>query len=184
MSSDEVFQEGQDVYFIHPVESWAKGVVKEVAHTKMKSGLMEVSYTCQGTAEKTLLPTVVGQGAIVSKLPASSLHQVVFTGAQGEEGGSADPKAVTFFPDGRDTFSDLLDPSYLHDSTLLEQVRKRYFDSPIVSGDSGAGKIETAKIVVKYLGKVSTSACSESVREVATQVTDRVNLTSPILGLW
>ncbi|ESL10374.1 myosin heavy chain [Trypanosoma rangeli SC58] len=147
------------------------------------------------------------------------------------------------------TLNDLLELSYLHDATLLEQVRVRYYEnliythigpitlainpydftlpnytdnnmpkyvlegsnvvempsknlphawtvghysywrmcldkrnqSIIVSGESGAGKTETAKIVAKYIGVVSTTQCSLQEKSGAEELTHKVNLTSPIL---
>jgi myosin heavy subunit len=249
MESHGQYHVNQAVYFLHAQESWVRGVIKEIKEVPKKGGQTEVVFTVQALQNSTLLPSFSANPAcaLVTPLRDDEIHPVVGDAALASISSSGD--ALDFDASGADTFSDLLDLSYLHDSTLLDQVRRRYFShliythigpivlalnpydytlrnytdenmpkyfaegdavvtrksdnlphawttahyaywlmstnrrnqSVIVSGESGAGKTETAKIVVKYLGKVSTSLCSAEQRQEAQQVTERVNLTSPIL---
>ncbi|KAH9580929.1 Myosin head [Trypanosoma melophagium] len=56
-----------------------------------------------------------------------------------------------------------------------------YNQSIIVSGESGAGKTETAEIVVKYIGAVSTTQCGPEEESSAEEMAKKVTLPSPIL---
>ena len=248
MESHGRYHANQPVYFLHSAESWVRGFIKEIKEVPKKGGSTEVVFSCQALKNAALLPAFSQSpgSSLVTPLREEEIHAVVGDAALAS---SSNTDTIDFDPTGADTFSDLLELSYLHDSTLLDQVRRRYFanliythigpivlalnpydyslknytdanmpkyfaegdavvtrksenlphawttahyaywlmttykknQSVIVSGESGAGKTETAKIVVKYLGRVSTSLCSDEQRQDAQQVTERVNLTSPIL---
>ena len=51
----------------------------------------------------------------------------------------------------------------------------------LVSGESGAGKTEAAKIVMRYVGELSTAAADSRHRDSAREVNRKVASTSPIL---
>eukprot|EP01063_Lacrimia_lanifica_P028359 TRINITY_DN4130_c0_g5_i1.p1 TRINITY_DN4130_c0_g5~~TRINITY_DN4130_c0_g5_i1.p1 ORF type:complete len:1777 (+),score=722.34 TRINITY_DN4130_c0_g5_i1:106-5436(+) len=70
--------------------------------------------------------------------------------------------------------------SVAHDAYWNMRVNAKP-QSILVSGESGAGKTEAAKIVAKYLAKVSTHFSPPEAREAALAVTRKVVATSPIL---
>ena len=207
------------------------GTVLDVSST-VKRGETHLLYSCTADREQVKGGPHM-DGSTVSSLREDDIHSIVAIGGQ----------------EGEDTVDDLLSLSYLHDSTLLHQVRQRYFQniiytligpivlalnpydyklpnytadnmpkyleegdavvrgksvniphawttahraywllrsgtgnqSVIVSGESGAGKTETAKIVLKYLANVSTQQCTDDERTQAEGVNNKVVLTSPIL---
>eukprot|EP01059_Diplonema_ambulator_P004813 TRINITY_DN14549_c0_g1_i2.p1 TRINITY_DN14549_c0_g1~~TRINITY_DN14549_c0_g1_i2.p1 ORF type:complete len:1164 (+),score=365.61 TRINITY_DN14549_c0_g1_i2:90-3494(+) len=197
---------GDRVFFNHPEDSWVIGTVRGI------TGGLKVCETEDGVVCKT---------EEAYKVVESSLED----------------------------HHDLRKMSYLHDSTLLYHIRKRYFNNVIytnigdivlamnpfdynlplytddkminyisegadvlvhgsqqvphswsvahraycmmrskqenqsilVSGESGAGKTEAVKIVMRYVGELSTAAATSDQRDHARAINTKVSNTSPIL---
>eukprot|EP00756_Hemistasia_phaeocysticola_P030292 Hpha_TRINITY_DN16281_c3_g1::TRINITY_DN16281_c3_g1_i1::g.14845::m.14845/K10357/MYO5; myosin V len=70
--------------------------------------------------------------------------------------------------------------SIAHGAYFLLRSRQEN-QSILVSGESGAGKTEAAKIVLRYLGELSTASGSQGQRKAAKAISHRVTSTSPIL---
>lgn len=66
-------------------------------------------------------------------------------------------------------------------NTYFELRNDRANQCVLVSGESGAGKTEASKIVMKYLAAVSCNNGSEAQRDAARTVGKKINLTSPAL---
>ncbi|RNF17024.1 putative myosin heavy chain [Trypanosoma conorhini] len=236
LTSHEGYHVGDAVYFNHPTECWVRGTLTTIIRVTKKDGFTHVLYGCSAVVSARYLPSLSENPSLVHVYPLQQqdVHHIIESCVE---------------PTEHNTLNDLLDLSYLHDATLLEQVRVRYYEnliythigpitlalnpydftlpnytdnnmakyvmegpkvidapsknlphawtvahysywrmcsdkrnqSVIVSGESGAGKTETAKIVVKYIGVVSTAQCSLQEKSGAEELTHKVNLTSPIL---
>ncbi|KAJ9438079.1 Myosin-10 [Diplonema papillatum] len=70
--------------------------------------------------------------------------------------------------------------SVAHEAYWLMKTTDRP-QSILVSGESGAGKTEAAKIVAHYLARCSTHFSEPEMREAALKITKRVVATSPVL---
>ena len=132
---DEHFEPHQSCYALHPTESWVRGVVTDVLDVPTRGGLKERRFNVTVNLDAKNLPGVNGSNNKLDRLPIQALHHVVTGGVQAEapaEGtsGSNDASSSSAATD-EDQFDDLLHMSYLHDSTLLAQVRKRYYQSLI-----------------------------------------------------
>ena len=217
---------GTSVFFEHPEESWVVGEVKQVTAGKKKG---TTNFFCEAKASPK--QTLQSGPSVNGTVQTEGIHPVV----------DVDENNVFY--------DDLLDLPYLHDSTLLYHVRKRYYNniiytrigpivlalnpfdynlpnyvdsqmpkyieqgssvvsaksellphawstahyaywmmrsfgknqSCIVSGESGAGKTETAKIVMKYLGRVSTTEASDQDRAQAVSINEKIISTNPIM---
>eukprot|EP00754_Rhynchopus_humris_P034041 Rhum_TRINITY_DN15502_c1_g1::Rhum_TRINITY_DN15502_c1_g1_i4::g.160977::m.160977 len=66
-------------------------------------------------------------------------------------------------------------------NTYNELLRDAADQCILISGESGAGKTEAAKIVMKYLGAISCKQGEESMKEAARKVAFNINQASPIL---
>ena len=66
-------------------------------------------------------------------------------------------------------------------NTYWEMRENKQNQTIIISGESGAGKTEAAKIVVKYVGKLSTLRGTVEQQDACAQVNRRVVAASPIL---
>ncbi|KAJ9458468.1 Myosin-6 [Diplonema papillatum] len=69
-------------------------------------------------------------------------------------------------------------------NTYHEMINDSQNQSILVSGESGAGKTEASKIVMKYLAGVSTKAGTHLEKEAGMAVGRKINLTSPPLETW
>jgi myosin heavy subunit len=66
-------------------------------------------------------------------------------------------------------------------NTYYEMISEQRPQTILVSGESGAGKTEACKMVMKYLGKVSMLRASEKQKDQAEQCRVRILQASPIL---
>ena len=69
-------------------------------------------------------------------------------------------------------------------NTYHEMVNDSQNQCILVSGESGAGKTEASKIVMKYLANVSTKAGNQEMKEAGLNVGRKINMTSPPLETW
>ncbi|RNF02425.1 putative myosin heavy chain [Trypanosoma rangeli] len=236
LTSHDGYHVDDAIYFNHPTECWIRGTLTRIIRATKKDGTAHVLYGCSAVESDRYLPSLSQNPSLVHVYPLQQhdIHRIIESCVEVTE---------------ETTLNDLLELSYLHDATLLEQVRARYYEnliythigpitialnpydftlpnytdnnmpkyllegsnaietssknlphawtvghysywrmcldkrnqSIIVSGESGAGKTETAKIVAKYIGVVSTMQCSLQEKSGAEELTHKVNLTSPIL---
>ena len=66
-------------------------------------------------------------------------------------------------------------------NTYFEMRNDRFNQCILVSGESGAGKTEASKIVMKYLAAISCKTGSDKQKEAGATVGKKINLTSPPL---
>ena len=66
-------------------------------------------------------------------------------------------------------------------NTFYDMKREGANQTILISGESGAGKTEAAKIVMKYLGAVSCLQGAQELKDAAKKVAFNINQASPIL---
>ena len=66
-------------------------------------------------------------------------------------------------------------------NTYFELRRDNHNQCILISGESGAGKTEAAKIVMKYMGAISCMTGSDEAKEAARQIAFSIEQASPIL---
>ena len=69
-------------------------------------------------------------------------------------------------------------------NTYHEMISDAQNQCILVSGESGAGKTEASKIVMKYLACVSTKQAGQAEKEAGLNVGRKINMTSPPLETW
>ena len=187
-------------------ESWALGYVTEMGKTincknkedgRVHSG-MTADHVCvaredllDNTPDDLLMLTVLHDSTLLHCLKLRYMKNVVYTNI------GAIVVALNPFNYKIPHYMDTAMPEYLKEghtiqknlphswgvanNTYWEMINDAHNQCILVSGESGAGKTEAAKIVMKYLSAVSCLQCSDTQKSAASEVGTKILNASPIL---
>ena len=92
-----------------------------------------------------------------------------------------DPKMADYLAEGTVIEKNLPHSWAQAHNTYNEMIADRADQCILISGESGAGKTEATKIVMKYLAAISCSRGDETEKKASLEVGTRLNACSPIL---
>eukprot|EP00667_Euglena_gracilis_P002113 EG_transcript_2113 len=210
MASDHTYRVGEECFFRHPRDSWVVGQICGVAdggkfHVRCDEvgqgrlvGVEDLAPLVDGALQPigdllhmpylhdaallhhirrryhddiiytALGPIVVALNPFTWDIPHYQDHHMaayIAEGIGGLHGGSRQPVHCW---------------SIAH-SAYWQLRSTRSNQTILVTGESGAGKTEAVKIVLRYLAAVSTAEASAAVRERAKAITAKVDAASPIM---
>eukprot|EP01012_Entosiphon_sulcatum_P005443 TRINITY_DN12412_c0_g1_i1.p1 TRINITY_DN12412_c0_g1~~TRINITY_DN12412_c0_g1_i1.p1 ORF type:complete len:1247 (-),score=285.50 TRINITY_DN12412_c0_g1_i1:61-3801(-) len=202
-------KEGQNCFFLSPERSWVQGVVVTVGKEPppkttyiCKDKEEEVKLLEQDVyplnnlaildedADDLLLLPELHEAFLLHALQRRYMRNVVYT--------YLGPLIVAMNPFNYNIpwYKDDMMPSYMAEGSVIQknkphtwcvahntyyEMLERANQCVLVSGESGAGKTEAVKIVIKYLGAISCLKGTEEQREVGRSVGSKILRASPIL---
>eukprot|EP00756_Hemistasia_phaeocysticola_P030294 Hpha_TRINITY_DN16281_c3_g3::TRINITY_DN16281_c3_g3_i1::g.14852::m.14852/K10357/MYO5; myosin V len=205
-----MIEENALVFFDHPEESWILGTVEKWDGKKgsCKGKEIQVSATGLNSEQITIARddtidedkddlmqlTMLHDSTILRCLKIRYMRDIIYT--------NIGPIVIALNPFNFKIpwYTDNNMPKYLAEGDRIEQnlphswavAHNTYFELVndaqdqciLVSGESGAGKTEASKIVMKYLAAVSTKQGTDEQKQAGLGVGSKINMTGPPLETW
>ncbi|KAH9580923.1 hypothetical protein LSM04_006058 [Trypanosoma melophagium] len=114
LQSNNGYHVADTVYIKHSTESWIRGSLPTIKRVSKKDGFTRVVYGCSSLLNKSYMVNLRNDPSLfdVYPLQEEDIYHILESCKE---------------PTAFNTVNDLLDLAYLHNATLLEQVRVQYF---------------------------------------------------------